>query len=120
MYREEMKMAVIVIIYALFIGAELIATAVGRWLVFKKVGLARLEGNYPVLQRKRFVPQALDYQAVLGIYCDLCRVLRIVFYSSRAWIFRAFQPNAYNKSFVLYIYFIRGNRCACIGVCNTF
>ena len=29
MYREEMKMAVIVIIYALFIGAELIATAVG-------------------------------------------------------------------------------------------
>lgn len=47
MYKEYMKIAVIVIFYALFIGVILITTAVGRWFVFKKLGMPGWKGIIP-------------------------------------------------------------------------
>lgn len=82
-----MKMAVIVIIYALFIGAELIATAVGRWLVFKKMGLPGWKGIIPfysesVLFRKLWTIKLFwAYIAIFAVYFALCFIAPVLGFS---------------------------------------
>ena len=87
MYREYMKMAVIVIFYALFIGATLITTAVGRWLVFKKMGLPGWKGIIPfysesVLFRKLWTIKLFwAYIAIFAVYFALCFIAPVLGFS---------------------------------------
>jgi len=107
MYREYMKMAVIVIFYALFIGATLITTAVGRWLVFNKMGLPGWNGIIPfysenVLFRKLWnIKLFWAYLALFAGYCTLCIIAPVLGFSE---LFRQLPP-IIRASFFMFILF---------------
>ena len=47
MNTEHIKMILVLSVYTIFVGSVFIATAVGRWLVFKKMGLPGWKGIIP-------------------------------------------------------------------------
>ena len=47
MNTEHIKMILVLSVYTIFVGSVFIATAVGRWMVFKKMGLPGWKGIIP-------------------------------------------------------------------------